>query len=155
MKRWIYPLVGIAMGTIFAWALMPRFEDAVRSGALNNNGFVVRSFVIADTKLGRSPIVLVDREISKQFTADWTLTVRKIDPRGLIMFCTRSGRSDYLPGQVVPLQTDLNFWMSIPPNETCPPMPLGRYAVTVVWVAEIDGKQLITRVESNEFEVIL
>ncbi len=154
MKKRLLPLVGIALGTIIAWTSVTRLEALIYFAFPVTRWFEVRSLSVSDARPGESPLIRVDRVIHRPFSANWTVTLRRQRGGGFTVVCTRHGRSDYLPGSTLPEETNLNWWMAIPPNQPCREIQPGRYVVTIEWRVEADSlPPKAARIESNVFEV--
>jgi hypothetical protein len=152
----INPIAGIAIVVMVLAASLPQIDDSVFLLFPTSRWLEVRSIKVASpVKSTEVPLVKVDRTVRRPFTATWTLTVRQESGLGFAHFCSRYGHNDYLPDTVLPPSTDLNWWMAVPPNLPCAPLPPGRYELTIVWVIETEGLPLReVRAESNIFEVI-
>ncbi|WP_111429113.1 hypothetical protein [Rhodobacteraceae bacterium DSL-40] len=154
MKRWHFALFGILLGTATAWLLYPSASSVVLRAMSGDRWFHVHSVDIEDAVVGDSPVVHVVREIRRPFTASWIVTLRRRNGADFAVFCAREGRNDYRPSAVLPAETDLNWWMNIPPNPNCPGLLPGTYILSMSWSIEVSGlPPKVMRIESNEFEV--
>jgi hypothetical protein len=139
-------LVSFAPASLYKY-----YEESVPA----SRWFEVGGITVDDTVTGVSPLVHVDRTIKQPFSGRWTVTVRRVEGKGLVSHCDRSGQNDYLTDSVLPAQTDLEWWMEVPPNRPCPPLAPGRYVVTVRWLIELpDRTDKEIRVTSNQFQVL-
>lgn len=148
------PLVGLALGALVVLAVLPRAEDIALLLYPASRWLEINAVRVGSVAAGGSPRMTVERSINRPFRATWTVSVRRMTRSGHTLVCTRHGDNDYRPGSVPPADTDLNWWLAVPPNEPCPPMAPGQYFVTIVWVIMADGMPSRTvRAESNVFEV--
>lgn len=154
MSKWLHPFLGAVLGTIIAWVSVPRIEALVYLSIPVSRWFEVHGVAISDTVMGESAHVAVDREIHRPFTASWTVKLRRELGNGFTAVCARHGKNDYRPGSTLPPDTDLRWWMAIPPNPECRRIAPGRYIVTILWNVEAEGlPPKVVRAESNLFEI--
>lgn len=154
MRRSYFPFFGFLLGTFVAWWVYPVAAPFLKALLPIEWWFEVRSVEVRSTRLGEMPRVLVDRSIRRPFTANWIVTVRRSEEEGFAAVCSREGRDDYRPLAELPNETDLNWWLDVPPNEACPVLIPGRYIVTFAWQIEIEGiSPRVVRFDSNIFEV--
>ena len=147
-------MAGVLLGAFIAWLAVPWVEAVFFYSIPASRWFEVESIGVADAASGEPHRVEVDRRIKQAFTASWTVTVRREVEEGYAPVCARSGRSDYLPDSVFPVDTDINWWMNIPPGPSCPDLAVGRYILTMVWIISVEGMPpKVVREESNVFEV--
>ena len=133
---------------------MLRRDELIFLAVPTSRWFEVSAIEVATPVTTASPRVRVDRTIHRPFTAVWTATIRQESGVGYAQFCSRNGRNDYLPDAVLPPETDLNWWLAIPPNAPCPALPPGRYVLSIVWQIETEGPPIrVLRAESNVFVV--
>lgn len=154
MRTEITPIVGAVLGTIIAWigtsVGFPFYDSTSAEHYLEVGGVLV-----ADTKVGKSPQVRIERNIKHDFTGEWNVTLRRQIGDSFAFFCSRQGKSDYWTNIGLPAQTDLNWWMGIPPSPPCETIPPGRYVVSMSWIIELPGQERkIVRAESNLFSVV-
>ena len=154
MRRWLHPFLGAVLGTMIAWISVPKIESLVYLLVPVSRWFEVHGVSVSDTAMGSSPKVTVDRQIHRPFTGSWTVTLRRELGDGFTAVCTRNGRNDYRPGSALPADTDLRWWMAIPPGPECRRITPGRYIVTILWRVEAEGlPSKVVRAESNVFEI--
>jgi hypothetical protein len=154
MRQWHFPVCGVLLGTVAAWMIYPAAVPYLKQIVPIAFWFEVRSVEVSSIHAGEIPRVQVDRTIRRPFTAEWIVTLRRMEEDGFSVFCSRQGRNDYRPFAELPAQTDLNWWMDIPPNEQCPPLVPGNYIMTFAWQVEIEGiPPRSVRIDSNIFEV--
>jgi hypothetical protein len=154
MRQWHFPVCGFLLGTIAAWTIYPVTIPYLKQIVPIEFWFEVRSVVVSPVQAGEIPHVQVDRMIRRPFTANWIVTLRRGEGDGFSVYCSRQGRNDYRPFAELPPETDLNWWMDIPPKDKCPVLLPGTYIVTFAWQIEIEGiAPRIVRIDSNIFEV--
>jgi len=154
MRRIVLPLIGAVVGTMAAWIVVPWTGMLMDAAVPASRWFKVQEIQIGNVKAGSSPLMRVDRIINRNFTGHWTLTLRRETGEGYAAFCTRHGRNDYHVGSVVPRESNLDWWMEVPPNPPCPEIPPGQYMVSMSWTLEIPGfPPKVVRADSNVFEV--
>jgi hypothetical protein len=115
----------------------------------------VRGVVVEDGQVGGELRVIPDRTIHRPFRGEWVAYVRKAEPTGFTAFCRRSSPEPFIydPGNQVPPDSDMSWWLEIPPNADCPWQP-GQYRMTTEWRVHLwFGVTLRTSVESNVFTI--
>jgi hypothetical protein len=122
---------------------------AHRAGIDAANLFEVRAMHIDNAPQGQPIPMTVDREIKAPFLADWTVTVRKVTPDGLLQHCAAiSPPLDYSPEAVLPADLSLDWWT----GWQCPPLTPGQYLATTVWTIK-GAADVPVSITSNVFEV--
>lgn len=148
------PILGIVLGLILAVFGLPAARQIYGLSIPTSRWVEIKSIEVLDAPQGTAPEVLIDWSIRQPFLADWTATVRRKSGEGFYAFCGRSGVSDYRPGSVMPIPSDLLWWLGIPPHPLCPELPPGEYLFTVVLTLRLDALPPKTvRVESNVFTI--
>lgn len=113
----------------------------------------VRSVRVADGRAGQPVIMYVQREIKRDFTATWGVSVRQISEGRTFVACAQSAVSDYRRGSDLPEVVTLGWWS----NGRCETLPAGVYVLQTTW--QIHGAGLlptkIVRSTSNPFTVTL
>lgn len=111
----------------------------------------VRTVHIADTRVGDTPVMLVDREVRRSFQGQWNVTIRQWDGAGWLTYCNATGRSNYRAGARFPEPLTLQWWG----DGQCHPLPRGKYRVSTHWVIATDAPLPDKHVtaESNIFAV--
>lgn len=110
----------------------------------------VDRILIDDVREGSNVYMFVDREIKKDFTATWHVSVRKIDQGKLEIVCTSSGGGLYRREATLPSPLTLNWW-TFPVR--CD-LGQGTYIVDTAWHIK-DGTRTRTVVRSsNRFSVL-
>ena len=139
-------LVIVPIGTDIWQAITNRPEPT-------NAWLEVRSVNVASAPQGGNHNVIIDRDINRDFSADWVVTIRQITPDGrLDSLCARSGRNDYRTGTPPPLQ-NLRWWMDIPPNGPCQSAPPGQYIASFLWIVHTADGDREVRADSNVYAV--
>lgn len=119
--------------------------------------YELRSVTIADTEVGVSPKVIVDRVIKRDFRGRFEVEISRAEGSEFVAWweCGAHG-SDwrwYRDEASLPAGLDLDWWMGIPPNRACT-FPPGTYKVsTTVYAKGPFGAELSTTTESNVFKV--
>lgn len=113
--------------------------------------FEVRSVEIADTVVGTSPRMDLDRVIRRPFSARWIVTVMREGPGGgFYTSCTAVGSHDYRPENALPPDLDLDWWTW---PRVCD-LPVGTYRVHAAWFLRVDSwPPKSVRTQSNVFTV--
>ena len=114
--------------------------------------FEVRSVNAGPAKAGERVPMIVDREVSRPFLGTWTVTIRKWDGAGPVVYCTASGTSQYRSGADLPKDLTLNWWT----DGKCPALTAGKYVIGTAWRIDpmlpfLPAKH--AQAESNIFEV--
>lgn len=110
----------------------------------------ISSIHATDTKRGMDPLLLVDRTIHAPFAGEWTVTVRRIEPEGLVVACEGSGQTNYSPDSRLPRPTPLKWWSGV----ECRLEP-GSYRVDTSWRVYPPGYPMKTQHHSsNIFRVV-
>lgn len=95
----------------------------------------VHSVRVADTEVN-SPIRLyVEREIKRDFSGTWGVSVRVLDASGTYVMCAASAVSEYRKGTDLPNFIDLGWWT----NGQCKTLPAGSYVVYTTWQVHGNG----------------
>lgn len=154
MKARLNPLIGAIIGTFVAWVAAPWIESGLWMVVPASRWLEVHSIEVANSRIGSGILLRVDQEVHRSFAASWTVTLHQEVHRGFAPFCTRHGRNEYRAESQLPPETDLNWWMDVPPNPPCKELRPGNYLVTFTWTLDIPGvPQKVIRAESNIFEV--
>ena len=117
----------------------------------------VRTIIVADTVVGVSPAVVIDRDINRNFVGSYEATIRKVDASdGTIWtYCQPRIRPEitYRAGSPYPGR-DLNWWLGSPPEDVCVMEP-GKYLLRLDWtINALNGwLPLHVRRESAPFTV--
>lgn len=109
---------------------------------------VVRKVNISDATEGQSPRMDVDRVIRQRFRGTWLADVSRREGAGYVAVCSGSGQSNYVPGDQLPVNLDLDWW-TYPVRCHLPP---GCYEVDTVWTIRPPSvPPMEVRAVSNEF----
>lgn len=111
----------------------------------------VRRVVVFDTVPGAEVIMDVDREIRRNFIADWAVVVRRYVGGAWTVECTARGTSDYRPTAALPDPLTLDWWT----EGECPNLRSGRYLVSTIWTVrgQYGLPDKVIQSLSNVFEV--
>lgn len=109
--------------------------------AINGEDHLERYFVVKQmevekfTKFGEWPTTYYDREVKRDFSADWTATVQKINADGTFeYFCSGSSHNEYKAGITLPQEKLTINWM-VKEDPSCFKLPNtpGDYRIVVAW----------------------
>lgn len=95
----------------------------------------VQSVRVADTKAGDPILMHVEREIHRNFSGTWGVSVRVMDAGHGYVVCSESAVSGYLKGADLPNTLTLSWWT----NGQCNTLPVGVYIVQTVLQVHGDG----------------
>lgn len=95
----------------------------------------VQSVHVADTKAGDPVVMHVQREIHRDFSGTWGVSVRVMDAGKGFVACSASAISGYKEGADLPDALTLSWWT----NGHCNTLPVGVYIVQTVWQVHGDG----------------
>lgn len=105
---------------------------------------------IENAKVGQCPPIRYDREINRDFYANWTVTIERRRPTGgFWSFKTYGGGNDYSPAAVTPPDPDLCWWTW----DDKLLLPEGEYRVRTLWMLDVPGGVKEIRRGSNVFRV--
>jgi len=108
---------------------------------------------VFDTTEGTSPKMVVSREISRAFRAEWVVTIKKAKNEGedsvYYRECSSFGEGDYRPETILPPNLDLDWW-TIPIKCNLKP---GVYILDTSWKFNALFSDRTVRVLSNVFVV--
>jgi hypothetical protein len=90
---------------------------------------VVSRVLVADTQQGQPIKLFVEREIKKDFTATWSVNIRRVSADALEIACTASGGGLYRKEATLPVPITLDWW-TFPVR--CDLTP-GQYVLDTVW----------------------
>ena len=111
----------------------------------------VNRVLVFDSPAGADVAMEVDRTIHRDFTADWSVLVRRYHEGSWVIACAARGTSDYRPDAVLPDPLTLDWWT----NGECPSLSQhGRYFISTIWT--IRGNMLpdkTIQTASNVFTV--
>ena len=110
----------------------------------------VRQVQVFSAEAGQPVRMAVDRVIKRQFYAQWSVRVRKVEDGGWLTACAASGAGTYEPIATLPVSLDLGWWT----DGRCQALPAGEYLVNTTW--RIEGGLLpdkVASVDSNIFRV--
>lgn len=110
----------------------------------------VRQVQVFNSVVGEPVRMAVDRTIHREFYAQWTVRVRKVEDGGWLTACASSGGGTYVPIATLPVELGLGWWS----DGRCLALPVGQYLVNTTW--KIEGGLLpdkIISVDSNIFQV--
>ena len=82
-----------------------------------------------DTPKSERVVLEVDREIHRRFIGEWSVVVRVHVEDGWKVWCTASGKGDYVPDASLPDPLTLHWWT----GGQCETPPPGRYYIATVW----------------------
>ena len=143
--RWVFPVAAawlvvyfIGRGTIFLWP--------------SSFWLDVRRVAVFDSIAGAEIIMEVDREIHRNFIADWSVNVRRWVGGHWTLICTARGTSDYRPEAALPDPLTLSWWT----DGQCASMREGRYLVSTIWTIRGAGglPNKTIQTASNVFTVL-
>jgi len=95
----------------------------------------VQSVHVADTKAGDPVVMHVQREIHRDFSGTWGVSVRVMDAGKGFVACSASAISGYKEGADLPDTLTLSWWT----NGHCNTLPVGVYIVQTVWQVHGNG----------------
>jgi len=111
----------------------------------------VQSVRVADGRVGQPVIMYVQREIKRDFTATWGVSVRQLSEGKTFIACAQSAVADYRRGTDLPEVVTLGWWS----NGRCETLPAGVYVLQTTW--QIHGTGLLpaktVHSTSNPFKV--
>lgn len=110
----------------------------------------VRQVQVFNSEEGQPVRMAVDRVIKRQFYAEWTVRVRRVQDDGWLTACAAVGGGTYEPIASLPVELDLGWWT----DGRCQALPVGQYLVNTTW--RIEGGLLpdkVISVDSNIFMV--
>lgn len=119
--------------------------------------YELRSVTIANTTVGVSPHILVDRTIHENFRGRFEIEIMRAEGSTFSAWWVCGPHSSnyrtYRSEAAIPADATLDWWLEIPPNRACT-FPPGAYKiVTTVYAVGPLGAELSTTTESNVFEV--
>ena len=139
-KTWLFSL-------FCAWALLlvlPSVERMVPA----SYWFSVDSVYVHDARAGDDPVMIVDRTISREFSAKWIAEVERQAYNGTFyVVCQGSSENLYSLGNELPEPLLMSWWV----GKQCMLYP-GRYRVDTKWFLMNQGGQTV-RAISNVFTV--
>ena len=107
-------------------------------------------FVEDTTAENGCALMSFEREINREFYAQWVVTImRKQLSGGYATFLTYPGANDYRPDNELPEELDLCWWAW----EEALPLPHGTYRVHTLWKLQVNGGVRQIRRTSNAFRV--
>lgn len=95
----------------------------------------VQAVHVADTKAGDPILMHVEREIHRDFSGTWGVSVRVMDAGHGYVVCSEGAASGYLQGADLPDTLTLSWWT----NGQCNTLPVGVYIVQTVWQVHGNG----------------
>jgi hypothetical protein len=111
----------------------------------------VHSVRVADSDLGQPIVMYVERDIHRDFTGTWGVSVRQMLNGKTHVACAASAVADYQVGSDLPEVITLGWWT----NGRCETLPVGVYVVQTVW--QVHGAGLLpaktVHSTSNPFKV--
>lgn len=109
--------------------------------------FTVTSVRVDDAVVGADPVMHVEREIHRPFTAAWSAEVEQLlRSGGFVLVCRGAGESNYAVDNRLPDPLTLTWWVS----PKCRLGP-GQYRIATKWRLETGQTVNAT---SNTFEVM-
>lgn len=141
MMSW--PVALSSWSIILAWALFHLWPSSW--------WMEVRSILVLDSPAEASPLMLVDREIKRDFTATATVIVRRRNGDQWTEVCRAEKTTPYRTDAILPDPLDLDWWSW----RECGFLPPGRYFINTIWRIDsgvLPDTQIIT--DSNEFKVV-
>ena len=97
----------------------------------------VHSVRIADSEAGKPILMYVERDIHRDFSGTWGVSVRQILDGKSRVACAQSAVIHYPVGSDLPEVLTLGWWT----NGRCETLPAGVYVVQTTW--QIHGKGLL------------
>jgi hypothetical protein len=111
----------------------------------------VRSVRVADSQINKPVVMYVEREIKRNFSATWGITLRRVSTETTYIACSYSAVADYKQGTDLPEVVTLGWWS----NNTCETLPAGTYVLNTTW--QIHGSGIFPAKTiystSNPFEI--
>ena len=95
----------------------------------------VQSVHVKDTKVGDPILMHVQRDIHRDFSGTWGVSVRVMDAGKGYVVCSESVVSGYQKGADLPDTLTLSWWT----NGQCNTLPVGVYIVQTVWQVHGSG----------------
>lgn len=141
-------IVFLGAQTVWPWAISKIIPAS--------NYYELRSVEIHDTVVGRSPTMIVDRTIHRQFEGRPVVEVLRVNGSTFEAWwqCNPniSGERTYYPDRTLPDPLTLDWWMIIPPNR-CTLAP-GQYkTTTTIHIRTWFGGRWTVMRDSNLFTV--
>lgn len=137
-RSWLAIIVGGWVAVIIASSFYGDRDDFL----------VVRKVHVHDAIEGQAPRMVVDRTIRQRFRGTWIVDVSRREGAGFVAVCSGSGQNNYVPGDQLPANLDLDWW-TYPVRCNLPP---GCYEVDTVWtIRPPDLPAMEVRRVSNEF----
>jgi hypothetical protein len=72
--------------------------------------YTIREVYVEDAKSGEPLKMRVDRVIKRPILGDWSFTIRKIEPQGMVIVCQADGRGNYQPDAQLPDKLTSEWW---------------------------------------------
>lgn len=91
--------------------------------------FEVDSVRVEDSQVGSPVVMAVNRTIERDFTGDWTTSLRRFEGGKWVSYCTSSGSTNYEVNSSLPDPLTLRWWTY--PN--CHPIEPGKYILRTTW----------------------
>lgn len=154
MKKLAITLVLSAAAVGVATYTASQLEKAYYGSLPAEAFYNVRKIRVENTSVGKSPRVLVDREVLKTFTGERVATLYKMSDHVRHMVCTNTTFRLFVERSVLPAFTNLEWWMNRPTYDPCPALAPGEYLLSLSWIIELtEFPNKIVRAESNIFTV--
>jgi hypothetical protein len=111
----------------------------------------VRAVLALDSVHGAEVVLVVDRDVHREFYGEWRVLVRRVTPDGRVeIVCAASGGGNYRPDAALPDPVTLAWWT----NGQCPHPPPGDILISTVWRIEAGfARDRILHRDSNIFRV--
>jgi hypothetical protein len=112
----------------------------------------VRAVLALDSVHGAEVVLVVDRDVHREFYGEWAVAVRRraADGDNWQLVCTARGAKNYLPGDLLPDPLTLDWWT----GGQCPNPPPGDILISTVWRIEAGfARDRILHRDSNIFRV--
>lgn len=92
----------------------------------------VKSVRVPDGKAGQPLQVEVIRHIKRDFSARWSVQIKKIEDNGTytVVCANASAEGNYTTRAVLPYHRTLEWWT----GKSCSTLPAGRYTMTTTWI---------------------
>ena len=91
--------------------------------------FDVASVRVEDSRVGGPVIMAVSRTIHRDFTGEWTTSLRRLQDGKWIAYCTASGATNYQTDSSLPDPLTLQWWT----YPDCHPIDEGKYIMRTTW----------------------
>jgi hypothetical protein len=154
MKKLVITLALSAASVGVVTYIASKLEKTYYAALPGEAYYSVKNLTINNSSVGDSTRVFVEREVLRTFTGERVATLFRIFDDGYQVICTNKTFRLFVEQSILPVFTDLEWWLNRPTYNPCPSLGPGKYKLSLSWkiiLPQLPDK--VVHAESNIFTV--